>query len=78
MSGEETSGERSPSLPREVPTEWPEIAEDGLLEEEAFPWYTPEKWYSAQIGEVFESRYQVLRKLGFGSVSTAWLCRDLR
>ncbi|KAK0619995.1 kinase-like domain-containing protein [Immersiella caudata] len=73
--------ERSPSPPREAPTEWPEFSPEGdLLEEKAFSWYrkTPENWLTVQIGQVFQSRYQVLLKLGFGSVSTAWLCRDLQ
>ena len=48
-----------------------------LLEEESFPWYTEESFYPVRIGEVFKSRYQVIGKLGYGSVSTAWLCRDL-
>ena len=29
------------------------------------------------MGEVFQSRYQVVGKLGYGGYSTAWLCRDL-
>ncbi|KAL2869548.1 kinase-like domain-containing protein [Aspergillus lucknowensis] len=36
------------------------------------------RYYPAHIGEVLNSRYQVLTKLGFGSASTVWLCRDLR
>ncbi|KAI9806285.1 MAG: hypothetical protein M1825_006400 [Sarcosagium campestre] len=35
-------------------------------------------FYPVRIGEVFQSRYQVLGKLGYGSRSTAWLCCDLR
>ena len=76
----EKARERNRSPPRKTPTEWPELelaAEGGFLEEEGFSWYSVEKWLSVQIGQVFESRYQVLLKLGFGSVSTVWLCRDL-
>ncbi len=51
---------------------------DILLEEETLSWYNPEKWYPVRVGEVFRSRYQVVLKLGFGSVSTVWLCRDLQ
>ncbi|KAK4182015.1 Serine/threonine-protein kinase [Podospora australis] len=67
--------------PKPKPTQdWPEIAlEEGvLIEEECFPWYQPEKWYSVEIGDVIKDRYQILVKLGYGSVSTAWLCRDLQ
>ncbi|PKY05493.1 kinase domain protein [Aspergillus campestris IBT 28561] len=42
------------------------------------PDYMKESFYPVHIGEVFNSRYQVITKLGFGSSSTVWLCRDLR
>ncbi|KAJ6047187.1 kinase-like domain-containing protein [Penicillium canescens] len=47
------------------------------LEEETLPWYTQDRSYPVKIGEVFQARYQVLGKLGFGGYSTVWLCRDL-
>ncbi|NXS28882.1 SRPK kinase, partial [Pomatostomus ruficeps] len=31
-----------------------------------------------QEGEVFNTRYQVLRKLGCGAFATVWLCQDMR
>lgn len=49
-----------------------------LLEEESFSWYNRDAFYPVRIGEVFQSRYKVLVKLGYGSVSTVWLCRDLQ
>ena len=48
-----------------------------LMKEESFSWYTSGKFYAVHIGDVFKSRYQVLGTLEYGSVSTAWLCRDL-
>ena len=54
------------------------LSQDVLLEEETFSWYSPNKFYPIRIGDVVESRYKVLAKLGYGSVSTAWLCTDLR
>jgi hypothetical protein len=48
------------------------------LEEETLPWYTQDGFYPVKIGEVFQSRYQVIGKLGFGGYSTVWLCRDLK
>ncbi|RAH71374.1 kinase-like protein [Aspergillus aculeatinus CBS 121060] len=48
------------------------------LEEETLPWYSPDEFYSVKIGEVFQSRYQVIGKLGYGGYSTVWLCRDLQ
>ncbi|NXX22191.1 SRPK kinase, partial [Podargus strigoides] len=34
--------------------------------------------YPAQEGEVFNMRYQALRKLGCGTFATVWLCQDMR
>lgn len=48
------------------------------IEEENLPDYLAERYCPVQIGQVFNSRYQVVTKLGFGSSSTVWLCRDLR
>ncbi|GIZ43342.1 hypothetical protein CKM354_000657400 [Cercospora kikuchii] len=50
---------------------------DTLLEEESFSWYDRRAFYPVRIGEIFESKYEILLKLGYGSVSTAWLCRNL-
>ncbi|OBT61314.1 hypothetical protein VE03_09523 [Pseudogymnoascus sp. 23342-1-I1] len=67
-----------PSPQRQPATSGFEVLDDAyLLEEETFTWYTPDDFYHVRIGEVFQSKYQVLGKLGFGSLSTAWLCRDL-
>ena len=63
---------------RQQPTSGFEVLDNTyLVEEEAFSWYRADELYPVRIGEVFKSRYQILGKLGFGSVSTAWLCRDL-
>jgi serine/threonine-protein kinase SRPK3 len=48
------------------------------IEEEDVPSYIPEDYYPVYIGEAFNSRYQIVTKLGFGVNSTVWLCRDLR
>ncbi|KAK6811249.1 hypothetical protein RU639_013032 [Aspergillus parasiticus] len=48
------------------------------LEEETLSWYSPDSFYPVKIGEVFQSRYQVIGKLGYGGYSTIWLCRDLQ
>ncbi|KAK2015919.1 kinase-like protein [Colletotrichum eremochloae] len=70
---------RSHSPPRPLPEAEPEeiYGPEVQLEEQGFAWYNPDRWYPVEIGQVFESRYQVLLKLGFGSASTVWLCRDL-
>lgn len=48
------------------------------IEEEGVIGYKANLFYPVRLGEVFQSRYQVVAKLGFGTTSTVWLCRDLR
>ncbi|KAM5436234.1 hypothetical protein McanMca71_000014 [Microsporum canis] len=48
------------------------------IEEEEIPGYVAEVFYPVYIGDIFASRYKVVSKLGFGSSSTVWLCRDLQ
>ncbi|PPJ58304.1 hypothetical protein CBER1_11232 [Cercospora berteroae] len=48
------------------------------VEEERLVGYRAEDFYPVNLGEVFRSRYQVVAKLGFGTTSTVWLCRDLQ
>ncbi|PYH32580.1 kinase-like protein [Aspergillus neoniger CBS 115656] len=74
-----TSSLSSPSPPRTFPTTGYELLNHiPKLEEESLPDYRAERFYPVHIGEVFNSRYQVITKLGFGSSSTVWLCRDLQ
>lgn len=47
------------------------------VEEETLGWYSPKTFYPVRIGQLFQSRYQVVSKLGYGSSATVWLCRDL-
>lgn len=69
----------APSPPRIFPTTgFVTINATEKIEEEEVPSYNPEDCYPVYIGEVFRSRYQIMSKLGFGTNSTAWLCRDLR
>ncbi|EAW06693.1 protein kinase domain protein [Aspergillus clavatus NRRL 1] len=69
---------RSPSEPRVFPTSgWDNVDPSVPVEEESIPTYRPEKFYPVRIGEVFNHRYQVVGKLGYGSSATVWLCRDL-
>ncbi|OJD24298.1 CMGC/SRPK protein kinase [Blastomyces percursus] len=57
---------RNIALPRETP-----------MEEETLPYYKPEHYYPVNIGDVYETRYQVAGKIGYGAYSTSWLCWDL-
>ncbi|OWP03874.1 hypothetical protein B2J93_1632 [Marssonina coronariae] len=36
-----------------------------------------EKFYPMTLGEVIKKKYKVVAKLGFGSASTIWCCRNL-
>jgi hypothetical protein len=47
------------------------------IEEETVIDYRADRFYPVRLGEVFKSRYQVVAKLGYGTSSTIWLCRDL-
>ena len=55
-----------------------ELPAEVKIEEELVPGYRPDDFYPVKLGEVFDSRYKVIAKLGCGASSTAWLCRDLR
>ncbi|PKY08949.1 protein kinase [Aspergillus campestris IBT 28561] len=59
------------------PREYLPISHSSRQIEETLPLYGPENYYPVYTGEVFVSRYQVVCKLGYGTSSTAWLCRDL-
>ncbi|PWY83125.1 hypothetical protein BO94DRAFT_119081 [Aspergillus sclerotioniger CBS 115572] len=44
-----------------------------LWEEERLPFYRPEQFYPVHIGELLNSKYRVVGKLGYSSYSTVWL-----
>lgn len=70
---------RQPEKPRLLPTSgFQTIDSNIVIEEEAIPDYKADRFYPVKLGEVFEGRFQVIAKLGFGSSSTIWLARDLR
>lgn len=69
---------RFPSKPRIFPSVgWDGIGPSVPVEEESIPTNRAEKFYPVYIGELFNYRYQVVGKLGYGSSATIWLCRDL-
>ena len=73
----------SASQPGLVPRKFPasgfvKFSHSEKIEEEELPLYVAENYYPTQIGEIFASRYQVVSKLGYGTSSTTWLCRDLQ
>ena len=60
------------------PNDFETVPASEVLEEEWFEKFKKRQYYPANIGEVLDSRYQILGKLGFGSTSTVWLARDLQ
>jgi hypothetical protein len=38
--------------------------------------YRPGGYHPVELGDVFENKYRVMRKLGYGAYSTVWLARD--
>ena len=42
-------------------------------EEEMVRGYRAEHYYPVNIGDIFQDRYSVIGKLGYGSASTVWL-----
>lgn len=54
----------------------PQVNITSLIEEETLPYYKPGQFYPVFIGELLNSRYKVLGKLGYGAYSTVWLCHD--
>ena len=42
------------------------------------PWgYQPGGHHPVHLGDVYNDKYRVIHKLGYGSYSTVWLARDL-
>ncbi|KAE8329158.1 kinase-like protein [Aspergillus sergii] len=54
------------------------IETDQSVEEEELPDYRADRFYPVRLGEIFQKRYEVVAKLGFGTSSTTWLSRDLK
>jgi hypothetical protein len=65
--------------PRAFPTDgFRLLPVDRWFEEEGLLGYNADRYYPVHLGEVFQLKYQVVAKLGFGVYSTVWLCRDLQ
>lgn len=85
-SAEMLSVQRERSLPRKAAlsplqfrtTGFDIVGEKQVLKEERFDKFKAGLYYPTNIGDVYDSRYQVLGKLGFGTTSTVWLARNLQ
>ncbi|KAI9674409.1 MAG: hypothetical protein M1817_001747 [Caeruleum heppii] len=59
---------RPPSiLPADVP-----------IEEERNPGYNAKHFFPVSLGDIFQNRYKVVAKVGWGASSTVWLAQDTR
>ncbi|KAE8137308.1 kinase-like domain-containing protein [Aspergillus pseudotamarii] len=67
---------RLPSPARQFPP-GPLLDSTDKVEEEKLAWYSHYNFFPVKISDVFQSKYQVVGKLGYGGYSTVWLCRDL-
>ncbi|EED11979.1 hypothetical protein TSTA_000560 [Talaromyces stipitatus ATCC 10500] len=71
-----TSTSNAVEEPLALPTSgFTTINVDQLVEEEELPDYRADRFYPVQLGDIFQNRYQVVTKLGFGTSSTTWLAR---
>ncbi|KAK3113767.1 hypothetical protein LTR53_008600 [Teratosphaeriaceae sp. CCFEE 6253] len=48
------------------------------IEEQTLSRYRQKTYYPVRIGDVYNDRYRVIAKIGFGAYSTVWLARDQR
>lgn len=46
------------------------------IEQEDSAQYKKGGYHPVQVGDLFENRYLVIKKIGWGQFSTVWLCRD--
>ncbi|KAK2790212.1 hypothetical protein FQN52_005707 [Onygenales sp. PD_12] len=73
-----SSSSVAPLAPRFFPTSGFKVIDCSQpIEEERLPDYQADIYYPAHIGQVFNNRYQIVGKLGYGVTSTVWLARDL-
>lgn len=79
LSFSSSHSKRAPLSPRTFPSSGFEVIDVWLkIEEETLSFYDPRMLYPVHIGEIFQGRYQVITKLGWGAHSTIWLCHDLQ
>lgn len=62
---------RTPLPPAEL------LPSSELIEDERAPCYNPKHFYSVRLHEIFNDRYQVMTKLGWGTTSTVRLAKGL-
>ena len=71
-------GSLASSITQPSSTKFPHLPAHVRIEEERLLGYRAEEFFPVRLGDIYQSRYRVVAKLGFGTASTVWLCRDLR
>lgn len=67
------------STTEEIYPDSPDSSLYGSDEEQEDPaQYCRGGYHPVIIGDIFDNRFRVVRKLGWGHFSTVWLCRDLK
>ncbi|KAI1116421.1 serine/threonine protein kinase [Nemania sp. NC0429] len=73
---------RSPSpekpSPPQVAVSQPQQGSVSLRAEEGSEVYRPGGFHPVYIGDVYNERYKILNKIGYGTYSTVWMVEDLR
>lgn len=54
------------------------LLSDGPIEEGKIPGYDPKRFLPVNPGDLLNSRYKILVKLGWGTSSTVWLAQDIK
>lgn len=75
--GGETNADHSNSSGNETVEDYDKEYTSDAEEQESREEYAKGGYHPVKIGDLFQSRYHVTRKLGWGHFSTVWLCWDL-
>lgn len=70
----------SPENPtaRQAPASQPQQDTVSVRVEEGSDVYRPGGFHPVYIGDVYNTRYKVLNKIGYGTYSTVWIVEDLQ
>jgi len=80
MANDERSapaGAPAQPLPTKMAAEGAEAQDYTESDDEGADGYRKGGYHPVQVGEVYNGRYQVIAKLGWGHFSTVWLCMDM-
>lgn len=54
------------------------MIQNKAIEEQTLPFTHQKQYYPVKIGQIFNNRYRIITKLGYGAYSTVWLAWDER